>query len=151
DRPFAQPHFRADLTTVAHAHTAGGGAQPHAGATGFPTGFSPTQIARFYNFPTDVNGAGPAIGIIELGGGFRQQELKTYFQGLGVTPPHVEVASFVGGGQNLPGPDPLDPENPDIEVMLDIEVAGAVAPGARIVVYFAPDAQDQSFLDVMTA
>ena len=33
--------------------------------------------------------------------------------------------------------------------MLDIEVAGAVAPGARIVVYFAPNT-DQGFLDAIT-
>jgi kumamolisin len=35
--------------------------------------------------------------------------------------------------------------------MLDIEVSGAIAPGAKIVVYFAPDASDQSFLGVMNA
>jgi kumamolisin len=35
--------------------------------------------------------------------------------------------------------------------MLDIQVAGAVAPAAKIVVYFAPDATDQSFLAVMNA
>ncbi len=39
----------------------------------------------------------------------------------------------------------------DIEVMLDILVAGAAAPGANIVVYFAPDLSDQSFLNVMSA
>jgi kumamolisin len=38
-----------------------------------------------------------------------------------------------------------------VEVMLDIEVAGAIAPGAKFVVYFAPDATDQSFLNVMSA
>ena len=34
--------------------------------------------------------------------------------------------------------------------MLDIEVAGAVAPGARIVVYFAPNT-DQGFHDAVTS
>jgi kumamolisin len=38
---------------------------------------------------------------------------------------------------------------PDGEVMLDIEVAGAVAPGAKIVVYFAPNSS-QGFLDAVT-
>jgi kumamolisin len=151
DRPYARPHFRACPAPAKPAHATADEAEPHAGAGGFPTGFSPTQIARFYNFPTDVDGTGQTIGIIELGGGFRQEELTTYFQSIGVTPPQVEVASFAGGGDNLPGTDPLDPANPDIEVMLDIQVAGGVAPGAKIVVYFAPDAQGQSFLDVMTA
>ena len=33
--------------------------------------------------------------------------------------------------------------------MLDIEVAGAIAPAAKIVVYFAPNT-DQGFLDAIT-
>ena len=48
----------------------------------------------------------------------------TYFQGLGLTAPSVTAVS-VDGGQNSPGTDP----NADGEVMLDIEVVGAVAPG----------------------
>ena len=34
--------------------------------------------------------------------------------------------------------------------MLDIEVAGAIAPGAKIVVYFAPNT-DAGFLDAIAA
>ena len=40
-------------------------------------------------------------------------------------------------------------KNSDGEVMLDIEVAGAVAPAAHIVVYFAPNT-DQGFHDAIT-
>ncbi|MBV9108212.1 MAG: S53 family peptidase, partial [Gemmatimonadetes bacterium] len=36
------------------------------------------------------------------------------------------------------------------EVALDIEVAGGVAPGATIVVYFTPDTSDRSFLDAVS-
>jgi kumamolisin len=46
----------------------------------------------------------------------------------------------VDGGANGPGVD----TDSDGEVMLDIEVAGAVAQGAHIVVYFAPNT-DQGF------
>ena len=117
-----------------------------------PTAFYPAEIAKLYDFPTDITGLGQKIGIIELGGGFRQSELDTYFAEAGVpSPPTVTVVSFAGGGTNSPGTDPLDPANPDIEVMLDIQVAGSVAPGAEIVLYFAKDASDQGFLDVMTA
>ncbi len=56
------------------------------------------------------------------------------------------VAVSVDGGQNAPTG---DPSGPDTEVMLDIEVAGAVAPGARIVVYFAPNT-DAGFLDAIS-
>jgi kumamolisin len=53
----------------------------------------------------------------------------------------------VDGGHNHPTG---NPNGPDGEVMLDIEVAGAVAPGAKIVVYFAPNT-DAGFLDAVTA
>ena len=42
-----------------------------------------------------------------------------------------------------------DPNGPDGEVMLDIEVAGAIAPRAKIIVYFAPDT-DVGFPDAIS-
>ena len=115
-----------------------------------PTSFNPNQLAEIYDFP-DADGTGQTIGIIELsspgGSGFRQKELNTYFKGLGLVAPKV-VAVSVDGAMNKPGTDPNDPENADGEVMLDIEVVGAIAPKARIVVYFAPNTA-QGFLDVI--
>ena len=63
----------------------------------------------------------------------------------------MTAATYLNGGINSPGTNALDPSNPDVEVMLDIEVCGSVAPGAKIVVYFGPDASDQGFLSVMNA
>jgi kumamolisin len=63
---------------------------------------------------------------------------------LGLTPPTV-VAVSVDGGTNAPG----DPNGADGEVALDIQVAGAIANGARIAVYFAPNT-DQGFIDAIT-
>jgi kumamolisin len=127
NRPIAKPHLRMSK------------AKPKT-----PGGLSPVQIASMYNFPTGVNGTGQTIGIIELGGGYKTSDLKTYFTSLNLTPPAVTAVS-VDGGINNPSADP----NADGEVMLDIEVAGAVAPGARIVVYFAPNT-DQGFHDAVT-
>ncbi len=93
---------------------------------------------------TDADGSGQTIALIELGGGFRTADLEAWFAGLGVAQPAVE-AVLVDGGQNDPG----SPDGADGEVMLDIEVAGSVAPGARIVVYFAPNT-DRGFLDAIT-
>ena len=42
-----------------------------------------------------------------------------------------------------------DPSGADGEVLLDIEVAGALAPGARFAVYFAPNT-DRGFLDALS-
>jgi kumamolisin len=125
NRPIAKPHLRI------HA------AQP-------PGSLTPPQIAQLYNFPTGVNGAGQTIAIIELGGGYKTSDLKAYFKSLGIAAPVVTSVS-VDGGVNQPAVD----QNADGEVMLDIEVAGAVAPGARIVVYFAPNT-DQGFVDAIT-
>jgi kumamolisin len=150
DRPFARPHVRVHRRAV-RAVGAAPGAAIAARASEVPPGFTPNQVAALYHFPPGLNGAGQTIAILELGGGFRQAELNAYFQSIGIQPPKVRVATFPGGGANNPGTNALDENNPDVEVMLDIQVAGAIAPGANIVVYFAPDATDQSFLNVMNA
>src|SRR5262249_27281604 len=56
------------------------------------------------------------------------------------------TAISVDGAQNAPTG---NASGPDGEVVLDIEVAGAVAPGAHIAVYFAPNSA-QGFLDAIT-
>jgi kumamolisin len=144
NRPQAKPHFRVlgEDTAAAEAAPAVGFAQPHA-ASG-PT-FTPVQVGQLYQFPQGVTASKQTIGIIELGGGFRQADINAYFKSLGQKPPKV-VAVPVGGGKNNPG----TANGPDVEVMLDIEVAAAVAPGARIVVYFAPNT-DQGFLDAIAS
>ena len=126
DRPQARPHLRRQAAAQAG------------------TSFTPVQVAEAYAFPSGATGKGQTVGIVELGGGFSTTDLTTYFQGLGLTPPSVTAVS-VDGGQNSPGTDP----NSDGEVMLDIEVVGAVAPGVAIVVYFAPNT-DQGFIDALS-
>jgi len=107
--------------------------------------YSPVQVAEAYGFPTGTTGAGQTIGIIELGGGYSQSDLDTFFSGLGIATPSVTSVS-VDGATNAPTG---NPDSADGEVELDIQVAGAVAPGAKIVVYFAPNT-DQGFLDAVT-
>ena len=70
--------------------------------------------------------------------------MKAYFRQLGLPQPAV-VSVDVDGGGNRPG----GPDGADGEVMLDIEVAGAVAPQAKIAVYFAPNT-DKGFFDAVT-
>jgi kumamolisin len=102
-------------------------------------------VARLYDFPAGATGAGQCIAIVELGGGYSKADLDTYFQGLGLATP-ATVAVSVDGAHNSPDG---NPGGPDGEVMLDIEVAGAVAPGARIAVYFAPNTE-RGFLDAVS-
>ncbi|MDQ1582313.1 MAG: kumamolisin [Microbacteriaceae bacterium] len=107
--------------------------------------YTPLELGAIYNFPANTNGAGQTIAIIELGGGFAQSDLDAYFGGLGITGPRV-TAVGIDGGANVPG---QDPNGADGEVLLDIEVAGALAPAADIVVYFAPNT-DAGFLDALS-
>ncbi len=106
--------------------------------------YSPVQVAALYSFPSGVNGAGETIGIIELGGGYNESDISTYFSGLNLTPPKV-VSVSVDGGTNAP----TNPSGADGEVALDIEVAGGVAQGAKIAVYFSTNT-DQGFTDAIT-
>jgi kumamolisin len=140
NRPQAKPHFRV-LGEVAAAEVEGGGfARAHAAGQ---SSYTPVQVGQLYQFPQGITAAGQTIGIIELGGGFRQADITAYFKSLGQKPPTV-IAVPVGNGKNTPG----NPNGADGEVMLDIEVSGAVAPGARIVVYFAPNT-DQGFVEAI--
>jgi kumamolisin len=106
-------------------------------------GYPPQEVGRRYGFPTDATGAGQTVAIIELGGGYRTVDLDTYFGAQGLPTPVVSTVS-VDGARNAPGADA------DAEVMLDIEVAGAIAPGAHIVVYFAPNTS-RGFYDAIAA
>jgi kumamolisin len=99
-----------------------------AGGTGYP----PREVAHRYGFPADVDGAGQTIAVIELGGGYRAADLRSYFAAQGVPDPRVTAVS-VGGARNSPGTEV------DGEVAVDLGVIGAVAPGARLAVYFAPN------------
>jgi kumamolisin len=109
------------------------------------TSYTPPQIAALYRFPAGTDGSGETIAVIELGGGFSASDLSTYFTGLSIPVPSV-TAQGVDGASNVPG---QDPSGADGEVLLDIEVAGSVAPGAAQVVYFAPNT-DQGFIDAVT-
>jgi kumamolisin len=134
DRPQAHPHLqRYDQTTDTVR------------ATATTTSYTALQLAQLYDFPTTQNGSGQCIALIELGGGYTNSDLQAYFQKLGIAQPNVTSVS-VNGGQNTPAG---NPDSADGEVDLDIEVSGAIAPGAHIAVYFAPNT-DQGFLDAVT-
>lgn len=109
------------------------------------SGYTPLQLADLYNFPPNTDGTGQGIAIIELGGGYTSSDLTTYFTNLKIPTPIVNAIS-VDGGRNVPGVD----TGADGEVTLDIEVAGAVAPGSHINVYFTSNT-DKGFYDAIAA
>jgi kumamolisin len=132
NRPVAKPHIRLRENNRAF------------GTRASNISYTPQQVAKLYGFPQDANGSGQRIGIIELGGGYRPADLREYFQSLGLQPPEVRCVS-VNHANNRP----TTPQSADGAVMLDIEVAGAVAPGASIAVYFAPNTE-RGFQDAVS-
>ncbi|WP_347350128.1 S53 family peptidase [Intrasporangium sp.] len=131
-RPQARPRFRTGVV-----------GSP-AGARAAGTSYTPVDLARIYRMPP-TDGSGQTIALIELGGGYRPADLTHYFAGLGIALPRV-TAVGVDGATNAPTGDPT---SADGEVVLDIEVAGAVAPAAALLVYFAPNT-DAGFLDAIS-
>lgn len=125
NRPIAKPHFRIRKGRAT------------------ASSFTPLQVAALYQFPNGLTGEGETIAIVELGGGYQSTDLDTYFSNLGLKTSPAVTAVSVDGGTNSPGGDA------DGEVMLDIEIAGAIAPSANIAVYFAPNT-DQGFVDAIS-
>jgi kumamolisin len=110
------------------------------------TSYTPEAVAALYGFPTATGGSGQTVALIELGGGYTASDLSSYFGKLDVSPAPSVTAVAVDGTLNKPVG---DPSSADGEVLLDIEVVGAIAPRAKIAVYFAPNT-DQGFLDAIT-
>lgn len=145
DVPIARPHFKFSKESAQAAFSASmpSGATPSDARAA--SGFTGVDMAKLYDFPPGLDGSGQCIAILELGGGYRSSDLKAYFKSLGLATPAVTAVS-VDGGKNSP----TLPWSADAEVMLDIEVAGAVAPKAAIAVYFAPNSE-QGFIDAILA
>jgi kumamolisin len=120
------------------------------------------ELARAYGFPARCTAQNQSIGIIELGGGYHQEDLQAFFSGLQIPMPPIRWVS-VGGIQNSPAPsdqirqflevvegkqklsslseDVLAAAQSTVEVTMDIELAAALAPGAEIVVYMADNTE----------
>src|SRR5208283_1842613 len=72
NRPQAMPHLRRIYEQGGAWHSSQQGVS-----------YQPPQVAKLYDYPATVNGLGECIAIIELGGGYKTSDLKTYFQQLG--------------------------------------------------------------------
>ena len=106
-------------------------------------GHLPTAVTALYGFPPG-DGAGETIALIELGGGVSDADTQAAFAAMGLALPKVTPV-LVDGGTDTPGKD----TDADGEVALDVQVAGAGAPGATLAVYFAPNT-DQGFVDAIS-
>ena len=104
--------------------------------------WSMPDLCAAYAWPTGLAG-GAVIAIVELGGGWVQSDMDAFFQGLNQPSPQITDVS-VDGTQNSPNQSVGSSNDPDYEVALDIQVAGAsfyaaTARAATIRMYWSQD------------
>jgi kumamolisin len=111
-----------------------------------PLGFlTVADFSKYYNVlplaNKGITGAGRTLGILTLAS-FTQSDAFRYWKavGLSVASNRITVINIDGG----PGA-PSDASGSD-ETTLDVEQSGGIAPGAKIIVYQAPNT-DQGFID----
>jgi kumamolisin len=99
-------------------------------------GFFPDDLKAAYAYPAQWTGAGETIGVLEFSNGFNPADLEAFWQRHGIPARPVAFVS-VDGTPNDGGS-----QSVDMECTLDLEWAGAMAPGAALVVYEANAGSD---------
>lgn len=94
-------------------------------------GYFPDDIKQLYNIPSNLDGTGQTIGILEFSNGYNSRDAAQFWKMHGGNAPQVTFVS-VDGTKNDRGI-----HRSDEEATLDLQWAGAIAPGAHIVVYEA--------------
>ncbi|GAB6903421.1 S53 family peptidase [Kineosporia succinea] len=94
--------------------------------------YSAVELGRLYRFPASHDGTGQRLAVVSLGGMCRPDDLDGYFRSLGLATPDITHVSVDGA--------PVTPQSGpatrfDLEVTLDLQIAGALAPGATILNY----------------
>jgi kumamolisin len=99
-------------------------------------GYTPAQVMSAYNFnllrQESLSGQGQTVVFLEIDT-FRQQDLSCFAGKFGGSAPSVSVVQHGWGSpQNS-----ADSSDGDSESELDIEIVHAIAPAARLVVYYS--------------
>ena len=104
-----------------------------------------TDFAQYYDalplYNQNITGTGRTVGIVTLAA-FTPSDAFTYWSGVGlnVNPNRIKIVNIDGG----PGA-PSDASG-SVETTLDVEQSGGIAPGAKVIVYQAPNT-NQGFAD----
>ncbi|MEO6836713.1 MAG: S53 family peptidase [Candidatus Tumulicola sp.] len=102
------------------------------------------DVAARYQFP-DADGRGQTIGVVQLRGLFEPSDFDRCMSAQGVTAarPVVKRVDSAAVAHEIA-------TTKDLEAALDVQIIGSLVPGARIVVYEAPD-DERGFLDAIRA
>lgn len=100
------------------------------------------DVATRYQFP-DADGTGQTIGVVQLRGIFKPSDFDQCMSAQSLAPAHPIVKRVDGAAVAHE-----IATTKDLEAALDVQIIGSLAPGARIVVYEAPD-DERGFLDAI--
>jgi len=112
--------------------------QPHT------TPLSARDVAARYEFP-DADGSGQTVGLIQLRGTFKPDDFTKCMIAQGVTA-KLPVVKRVDNAEL----EHAEETEKDVESAIDTQIIGALAPGAQIVIYAAPD-DERGVLDAVRA
>ncbi len=146
----------AGVDTIAHAyplHTQAALSTPaahHAAGTlvgGTPGNFLPADFERFYDvkpiYARGISGAGSTIGIVTLNT-FSPKDAYSFWKQIGLKVSQTRITRIdVDGGIEAKG----NNSDGEGETDLDVEESGAIAPGANVRVYIAPNVSNANFIN----
>lgn len=103
---------------------------------------SASDVAGRYQFP-DADGSGQTVGVLQLRGEFKADDFTKCMQDQRVAA-KLPIARRVDNAELTHGIE----TDKDIESAIDTQIVGALAPGAQIVIYAAPD-DERGVLDAI--
>lgn len=108
------------------------------------TPLSASDVVKRYAFP-DADGTGQTIGMLQFRGEFRADDFARCMKAQGVSPKtpvvkRIDDAALAHERETVK----------DLESAIDAQILASLAPGARIVIYEAPD-DERGFLDAIRA
>ncbi len=144
-RPAHRPHLR-HLAAALRPSAVALRDNPAIKPPDMPGSWTVTDFADYYNavplYKKGIDGTGRTIGIATLAS-FTPSDAYTYWNALGLKVSPTRITEIqVDGGSGAPG----DMAGSD-ETTLDVEQSGGIAPGARVLVYEAPNT-NQGFVDL---
>lgn len=104
----------------------------------------PAEVAALYDFPEEFDGTGETIAIISIGGNFDPDDIQYYFEAQNLKIPDIQV-EHVGRRPRTA----RAPNMHDLELTMDLQIAGSIAPGAKLVVFSVAPGTPQPYLTVL--
>jgi subtilase family serine protease len=115
------------------------------------TPLNPPQVAfQLYDFPQEP-AKGQTIGLFEFGGGYLATDIEAFMKSLPAPYNTFKAPKLVDVGVNGASNNHSITDPDSVEVVLDIDVAGSIAQGAEVAVYFSTFDEQGWIQAVLTA